>query len=154
MHFIRAIPDGIEFRTRFWIGYKGTLDKYPVANHQSLREFYVETLKAVPKEVWERVLIVFDFTVDDSMKTKDGAYTNANTETFLARPEKTFKALGIHPIRIVKMTLKSWNKRTGKSDVIQEPDGSWTCFVEEHGGMSASLTDWITATIFRKSDRH
>ena len=139
---------------RFWIGYKGTLDKYPVANHQRLREFYVETLKTVPREVWEKVLLAFEFTVDDSMKTKDGVYSNANTETFLARPEKTFKALGIHPIRSVKMTLKASSKRTGKSDVIQEPDGSWTCYVEEHRAMSASLTDWITAAIFRKTDRH
>ena len=29
MHFIRAIPDGIEFRTRFWIGYK-IVDRTPV----------------------------------------------------------------------------------------------------------------------------
>jgi len=29
MHFIRAIPDGIEFRTRFWIGYK-IVDRTPI----------------------------------------------------------------------------------------------------------------------------
>jgi hypothetical protein len=29
MHFIRAIPDGIEFRTRFWIGYR-LVDRVPI----------------------------------------------------------------------------------------------------------------------------
>jgi hypothetical protein len=29
MHFVRAIPDGIEFRTRFWIGYR-FVDRKPV----------------------------------------------------------------------------------------------------------------------------
>jgi hypothetical protein len=29
MHFVRAIPDGIEFRTRFWIGYR-FVDRVPV----------------------------------------------------------------------------------------------------------------------------
>lgn len=139
---------------RFWIGYKGPLDKYPVANHESLRAFYVEPLKTVPKQVWEKVLLAFDFSVDDSLKTKDGAYSSTHMETFLARPEKIYKALGIHPIRRVKVTLRSAAKQTGRDELVQEPDGAWTCFVADRGAMSASLTDWITTTIYRKTDKH
>jgi hypothetical protein len=138
---------------RFWIGYKGSLDKYPVADHAALRVFYAETLRSVPKEVWEKALLAFDFAVDDSLKTKDGAYSNPNMEAFLTRPAVTFRALGIQPSRRVKVTLKSWDKKTGSSDVIQESDGSWTCFVQDRGRMSASLTDWITAAILRKPGR-
>jgi len=138
---------------QFWIGYKGPLDKYPVADHPGLRVFYAETLRSVPKDVWEKELLAFDFVVDNSLKTKDGAYANPNMEAFLGRPAVTFKALGIHPSRSVKVTLKSWDKKTGTSDVIQESDGSWTCFVQDRGHMSASLTDWITAAIFRSTGR-
>ena len=138
---------------RFWIGYKGSLDKYPIANHDALRAFYAETLRSVTKAAWEKALLAFDFAVDDSLKTKDGGYSNPNLEAFLARPAATFKALGIQPSRRVKVTLKSWDKKTGSSDVIQEADGSWTCFVQDRGRMSASLTDWITAAILRKPGR-
>jgi hypothetical protein len=138
---------------RFWIGYKGPLDKYPVTGHPGLRAFYAETLKSVPKDVWEKALLAFDFTVDDSLKTKDGGYSNPNTEAFLTRPARTFAALGIHPSRTVKVTLKFSGKKTGGDEMVPEADGSWTCLVQEHSRMSAGLTDWIMARILRGTDR-
>ena len=137
---------------RFWIGYKGPLNKYPVKDHAALRKFYNDTLNTVPRAVWEKELLAFDYRVDDSLKRKDGSYSNPNMEAFLARPARILKTLGVHPSQTVTVTLKSWVRKTGNSDVVRNADGSWTCYVSEHSAMSVSLTDWIMAAIRRKSD--
>jgi len=136
---------------RFWIGYKGPLDQYPIIDHPRLRKFYGETLKTVPKEIWEKELLAFDFILDDSMKTKDGVYTNPNMEAFLARTPNVLKSLGIHPSRTVKVILKPWNKKQGKDDVVLEADGSWTCFIQDRANLSAHFTDYIQNRIARNS---
>ena len=141
-------PDSMLYESpagRFWIGYKGPLEKYPVMSHFELRRFYAETLKTVPKEVWEKQLLAFDFRVDDSLRTNDGGYLNPNTEAFLARPARILKSLGIHPFRMVRVTLKRSSERTHHGDyVVREADGTWSCFVDEHSAMSAGLTDWVS----------
>jgi len=135
---------------RFWIGYIGPLDKYPIKDYPALQAFYAATLKAVPKAVWERNLLAFDFAVDEALKDRHGGYINPRLPAFIERAARLCRTLGIQPSRTVKVTIKPWKQKMGKSEVAQNPDGSWDCFVQDQSALSAHFTDWIMDRILRK----
>ena len=50
-------------------------------------------------------------------------------------------------------TLKPWNKKTGKDDVVPEADGSWTCFIQDRAMLGAHFTDYIQNCIARNNHK-
>ncbi len=133
---------------KFWIGYKGPLEKFPAKGPDALKDFYGKTVDSVPKDVWERTLFRFVFTIDDSMKLKDGGYTNPHVLEFVRRPEEMYQKLGVNPARVVKVTLKDGGEEKS-DDCTRNADGSWDCMVSRGAAMSARMTDWLAKRVER-----
>jgi hypothetical protein len=130
----------------FWIGYVGPLEKYAVNDPEALKRFYGDTLAKVPKDVWDKELVRFDFTIDASMRTKDGGYTNPNVLEFIRRPDDVLKSIGATPGRAVKITLKDGGDAP-TDDCARGADGAWVCTVSRGARMSAGMTDWLARKI-------
>lgn len=133
---------------RFWIGYRGSLEDFPVKDAAALRKFYGDTLKSVPADVGDKEFSRFEFTIDDSMKRKDGGYTNPRVLDFIHRADGIYKANGIAPSRAVKVTLKDGGNAAG-DDCRKNADGSWDLYVARNSAMSLSLTDWLARRVLR-----
>jgi hypothetical protein len=137
---------------RFWFGYVGKLEDYPVKGPEELKKFYAETLATVPKDVWAKIFIKYEFTIDDSMKLKGGGYTNPHVVEFIRRPDEFYEGMGVTPEKSVRVTLK--DGVDDKADTCEKnDDATWTCWISRGAAMSQHMTDWMTDRIASGSPR-
>lgn len=131
---------------RYWIGYTGTLDKYPARSPEQLRTFLGQTLAKVPAEVFNQRMFRFRFTVDPSLYGPDGKCLNPRAESLQVLQDHLLAKYKIQPQRVVDMRLvKGGDDALGEAR--QAADGSWECTVGLQSGCSSGFIDYMTSKI-------
>ncbi len=128
---------------RFWIGYVGTLEDYPVKSHDELKVFYDRALRSVPPAVWEKELVRLEFNAGPSMHHPDGSWTNPRCPDFLKRYARVYDELGVRPTRKARIEFSDAALNPSGSDCRRKAADSWECFVKREAAMSPSWFSWI-----------
>jgi hypothetical protein len=136
------------FDTVFWIGYCGPLEGYPVRNADELRTFYERTLASVPNEFLDRNLCQLDFTIDPSLRDKDGNLLNPRLAEFVHLQSAFLEAGGVHPLRRVPVLLVRGDD--GYSTDLHYSDGGWVSHLGLKSGCSPSLLSYFEETVRKR----
>lgn len=125
-----------------WIGFRGRWTDYLVRDPESLKRFYRKTLDGIPKDVLNRTLFRFRYTVDQSLKAPDGRNLNQNLEAFLRENGKALARRGIEPSTVVPIRLTR-GEDNGESRLEYSPQSGWVCRVGLRSAMSLSLVSYL-----------
>src|SRR5579872_1785908 len=142
-------PSSKTFYGNYWIGYFGPLASYPAHDHESLKRFYEATLQSIPPAVLAEHLFRFRFTVDSSLKGKDGEYLNPRLAGFLRDNGKFLEEHGIHPKSEVETRLvKGGDDSKGSLDYTDK--GGFVATIGLKSAMSSSFVSYLETTVARR----
>jgi len=111
------------FGLYFWIGYCGSLDKYPAKDGESLKLFYARTLRKIPRSVLNKRLIKLVFRIGQDLRSADGKLLNPNVMKLEKEQSKLFADFGVSPAKQIEVMLQKGNDDEGTS--IEQVGGRW-----------------------------
>ena len=125
----------------FWIGYCGPVEKYAVRSPEGLKKFYADTLAKVSPEFFNRALVRFAFTVDQSLVDEKGELLNPHVARLQREQDDIFEAYGIRPAREIPVRLvRGGDNASGDLDIV---DGKWVSRVGLKSACSPSFLSWL-----------
>ena len=133
---------------RFWIGFVGRLEDYPLKTPEDLKTFYNRTLQLVPADVLDREVIRLDFTAGPTMRREKGSFANPRLSAFLDRFSRVYDDLGIVPKRRERVQFSDGGPGAG-GDCRQTGTDSWECSVGQDSSMSLQWFSWVERYVAR-----
>lgn len=135
----------------YWIGYVGTLEKYPARTPQQLRQFYRDTLATVPADLYNQVIPRLKFTVDSSLQLGEGNYLNPNIPRLTSEQDRLLAQYKITPDREYDVLLVSGGDNANGS-LSATPSG-WVATVGLQSACSPSFLNYMAAAIAREQSK-
>jgi hypothetical protein len=140
-----STSDQTFYGDRFWIGYCGPLDKYPVHTPDELKDFYARTLKSVPPDFWNQHIFRFIFKVDPSLIGTNGNYLNPNIPRLAENQEAAFAKFGIRPEKESNVRLVKGND--AYDTLTYSDEAGWICTLSLQAACSSSLVNYMQAKV-------
>ena len=140
-----STSDQTFYGDRFWIGYCGPLDKYPVHTPDELKDFYARTLKSVPPDFWNQHIFRFIFKVDPSLIGTNGNYLNPNIPRLAENQEAAFAKFGIRPEKEINIRLVKGND--AHDTLTYSDEAGWICTLSLQAACSSSLVNYMQAKV-------
>ncbi len=126
---------------RYWIGYCGPLDKYPVHTPDELKVFYARTLKTIPPDFWNQHIFRFIFKVDPSLIETNGSYLNPNIPKLAENQDAALARFGIRPEKEINIRLIKGNDTYDA--LTYSDEAGWTCSLSLQAACSLSLVTYM-----------
>ncbi len=136
---------------RFWIGYAGRLEDYPVKTPAQFKTSLRRTLRLVPAAAWDEEVVRLNFKAGPSMSRTGGAFANPRYPAFLARFSQVYDDLGLRPERQVGVEFADGGPGWG-ADCKRRGRDSWECPVGRDAAMDQKLFSWVESSIMRQMD--
>jgi len=125
----------------YWIGYRGPLEGYPAHDPESLKRFYRDTLKTIPREVLNQTLFRFQFRLDPSLYDTGGKLRNPNLEQFLNDNGKVLEKHGVHPQNAVAIRLM--NGQDNVESRCENGSNGWVCTIGQRSALSLGFISYL-----------
>jgi predicted Ser/Thr protein kinase len=130
------------YGNRFWIGYCGPLEKYPVHSPEALKDFYARTLATVPPELWNRRIFKLNFKIAPALMGPDGKLLAPNVPKLAESQSAALAQFNIHPETEVDVLLDKGND-DGSSKLAWSADRGWVCTVGLQSACSVNLLNYL-----------
>jgi hypothetical protein len=137
------------FWERYWIGFAGPLSMYPAHDPASLMSFYDSTLKGIPRDVLNRRLPRFRFTVDASLVAANGEYLHPNLRAFVDRYERFLRDAHIEPQTEIPIVFVKGND-SAESNVRYSKSTGWVCNLGLKSALSPAFLSYIETMVIRQ----
>jgi hypothetical protein len=126
----------------YWIGYCGTVEKYPVRTPDELKKFYADTLAKVPTEFFNRTLYRLMFTVDKSLIDEKGNYLNPRVTRLQREQDEILARYQIKPAREIPIVLTRGGD-DASGDLKYSATGGWVGRVGLKSACSPSFLSYL-----------
>lgn len=137
---------------RFWIGYAGRLEDYPVKSPEQLKKSFRRGLRAVPVEDWDREVVRLDIGPGPSMSGDAGSFANKNFPAFRDKYSGIYDELGVRPRERVSVAFTDGGPGYA-GDCKRTRRDAWECSVGRDAAMDQTLFVWVErSNVMRQVD--
>ncbi|MCX5791338.1 MAG: hypothetical protein NTY45_03845 [Elusimicrobia bacterium] len=126
----------------FWVGYAGSLERYPYKTPARLGAFYVKTLTTVPSEVRDEEIVRLRFSAGPGALKPDGSFFNPRMPAFIADYSTVYERLGLHPRRYVDVKLSARDAGPD-SECKKTGQGAIECLIGGSSALGGAAFSWI-----------
>ena len=149
-------PQSTSFSTSsgavYRIGYCGPMEGYAVRSPGELKQFYADTLAAVPADFFNGTLYRFTFDVDASLLDDLGRPLNPQLGNLARQQDEILAKLGIWPAREIRILLTRGGD-DASSDLRYSPDRGWVSRLGLQSACSSSFLSYVEQTVRRRETR-
>ncbi|PIR18967.1 MAG: hypothetical protein COV48_04605 [Elusimicrobia bacterium CG11_big_fil_rev_8_21_14_0_20_64_6] len=134
---------------RFWIGYIGRLEDYPVKTPAQLKTSFRRMLRMVPAADWDHEVVRLDFNSTASMFRADGSFVNSRYSAFLERYSQVYDDLGLQPEKWVTVEFADGGPGW-QGDCKRTRADAWKCSVGRESAMNQQWFTWVERYVMRQ----
>ncbi len=134
---------------RFWIGYIGRLEDYPIKTPAQLKTSFRRTLRMVPVTDWDQEVVRLDFKADTSLRRTDGSFVNPRWPAFIERYSQVYDDLGLQPGN--RVTVEFADGGPGwQGDCKRIRSDSFKCSVGRESALNQQWFSWVERYVMRQ----
>ena len=131
---------------RFWIGFAGPLENYPVRSPQQVKQFLSSNLAKVPREVFNQRIMRLRFTLDPGLFNDQGHAHNPVVKQAMTIQDDLLNRFNITPEREVEVRLVDGDDDAA-GRLSHDKERGFICTVGRQSGFSAGFLDYMNSSI-------
>ncbi len=146
------LPEERFFMDRYHAGYIGTVNDYPAATPDELRDYYDKWRQEIPREILNEHVMVLNFVDDPSFRNADGTLFNPRADELRENIAAALEKYNVMPRETVTITLKpGGHEYLGRLE--HEPEQGWVCYLDSRSGVSPGFIRYCEGKIRYERNR-